>query len=179
MHEISSLLRFANIAGVERGWCVERGRSQNRIQYVHLLARRGREPAAAQTDQCSAFQYKQYYWNKAGGRCSRCWTKFAGTRGCAEGGRGTTGLPWRMRVDVSAGLRRMNEGRRVMLPRYCTARHERISKGGGGEGGWLPVPPPGASFPPRARQRFDPFEPDGSAAVDAVLCVSWIPWMRE
>lgn len=59
-----------------------------------------------------------------------------------------------------------------MLPRYCTARHERISKGGGGEGGWLPVPPPGASFPPRARQRFDPFEPDGSAAVDAVLCVS-------
>lgn len=58
------------------------------------------------------------------------------------------GLPWRMRVDVSAGLRRMNEGRRVMLPRYCTARHERISKGGGGEGGWLPVPPPPPPPPP-------------------------------
>lgn len=48
-------------SGAGRVMRVWRDRSQNRIQYVHLLARRGREPAAAQTDQCSAFQYKQYY----------------------------------------------------------------------------------------------------------------------
>lgn len=82
-----------------------------------------------------------------------------------------------MRVDVSAGLRRMNEGRRVMLPRYCTPRHERASQRGRPEGvvGFLFRP---ASFRPRAPKRFDPFlppapprQPCENSAVDAVLCV--------
>lgn len=42
---------------------------------MSILERDGHEAVAAQTDQCFAFQYKQYYWNKAGGtrRCS--WMK--------------------------------------------------------------------------------------------------------
>ena len=74
------------------------------------------------------------------------------------GGGGYRATEERMRVDVSAGLRRMNEGRRVMLPRYCTARHERASQRGRPEGvvGFLFRP---ASFRPRAPERFDPFLP--------------------
>lgn len=98
---------------------------------------------------------------------------------------GPRGLPWRMRVDVSAGLRRMNEGRRVMLPRYCTARHERISKGGGGEGGWLPVPPPPPPPPPprsAPSTNASILYPDGFAksplSMSCYACRGpwWIPW---
>lgn len=115
--------------------------------------------------------------------------KFAGASGCARGAGmrreegGPRGLPWRMRVDVSAGLRRMNEGRRVMLPRYCTARHERISKGGGGEGGWLPVPPPPPPPPPRSAPSTNAsiLYPDGFAksplSMSCYACRGpwWIP----
>lgn len=34
---------------------------------MSIFEREGHEAVAAQTDQCFAFQYKQYYWNKAGG----------------------------------------------------------------------------------------------------------------
>jgi len=38
------------------------------IRYdMSIFERDGHEAVAAQTDQCFAFQYKQYYWNKAGG----------------------------------------------------------------------------------------------------------------
>jgi len=34
---------------------------------MSIFERDGHEAVVAQTDQCFAFQYKQYYWNKAGG----------------------------------------------------------------------------------------------------------------
>lgn len=34
---------------------------------MSIFERDGHEAVATQTDQCFAFQYKQYYWNKAGG----------------------------------------------------------------------------------------------------------------
>lgn len=126
------LLRIGSRLGGRRG-----SGSENRVRYVHLLARRGRERAAVPRKQINAPRSNInsiIETKRAGGVAGR---SLLARRGCSGG----TWLPRRMRVDVSAGLRRMNEGRRVMLPRYCTARHERTSKGRG-RGGWLPVPPP-------------------------------------
>ena len=98
---------------------------------------------------------------RAGGVAER--TKFAGTEGVAAGPHRRLHRR-RMRVDVSAGLRRMNEGRRVMLPRYCTARSGTSEPPRGGEAGWeggawLPVsppPPPLLSTPRRTTVRSFP-----------------------
>lgn len=164
------LLRIGSRLGGRRG-----SGSENRVRYVHLLARRGRERAAVPRKQINAPRSNInsiIETKRAGGVAGR---SLLARRGCSGG----TWLPRRMRVDVSAGLRRMNEGRRVMLPRYCTARHERTSKGRG-RGGWLPVPPP-ASFRPRAIQLFDPLprRPRENSAVDAVLCASQGPKLLD
>lgn len=136
-HHGRILLRIGGRVGGWRG-----SESENRVRYVHLLARRGRERAAVPRKQINAPRSNInsiIETKRAGGVAGR---SLLARRGCSGG----TWLPRRMRVDVSAGLRRMNEGRRVMLPRYCTARHERTSKGRG-RGGWLPVPPPLPSDP--------------------------------